>query len=153
MLEAIQPKTRELDGLMFRVGMLPSKTARAVLVRAARILGPALGELGKGATGKGVLDVGTTIAAGALSKLTEQLGEDDLEYFVEAFKRCTSVQWGAAWVPLLEEMFAGRPMLCMKWLAFAFETNFADFLAVALATSSRQSTAASAASPSESPRG
>lgn len=153
MLEQIQPKTREIDGLMFRVDMLPSKTARAVLVRAARILGPALGELGKGVGGKGVLDVGATIAAGAFSKLTEQLSEEDLEFFVEAFRPRTQVQWGAAWVPLLEQMFQGRPMLCVKWLAFAFETNFSDFLAGALAMSSRPSAQPNAASPSESPLG
>lgn len=150
----LKPAVKEIDGTSFAVEMLDVKTARAVLVRAARALGPALGELGKAAGSKGVLDVGTSIAAGALGKLTENLSEADLEFFCEAFRRKSRVHVEGGWIPLQDLVFTGRMGTMFKWLAFAFEVNFSDFLAGALAMSRRPSEPqANAASPSPSPIG
>jgi len=142
---------RTIDDIEFEVEQLNIKDARACLVRLSHVLGPALTELAK-SNAKDVLDVDTGVVASALGRLMTTMSEEDLEYFCGAFGKKSKVKVGELWLSVDkagDSIFRGRLALMFKWLSFAAEVNYSDFLGVL--TSMRGRLSVGAASPSTSP--
>ena len=111
-------ESREIDGLVYDVTQLGGIDARNVLLRLMKSLGPSLGAL----------------ADSPLSAVFEKLAlsEADLGYFCEKFGSCSFVHLEDGKLPMLDKVFddhfAGRTGAMVKWLVFAVEVNFSDFL-------------------------
>lgn len=154
---------REIDGVHFRVRQANLKEARAALVVITRSVGGLLSGLLKATTAEKLADLDTSALAGAVASFTEHLSDQDIEFLTKIYsKDCLaaveSKEDGApAWVPLGNEtvqatVFGGRLLLLFKWLWFAIEVNYADFLAVAR-TASTKLDLVRARSKSQSPTG
>jgi hypothetical protein len=143
---------RTIDELEFEVSQLPVKDARAMLVRLTRVIGPALTEFAKdGATSLG--DIDHTTVAGAFGKLATTLTEEDLEYLCAKFGTVSKVRVGNLMLPVDkagDTVFSGRLTTMFKWLWFAVEVNYSDFLG-GLRDMSGLLSAGPKASPSTSP--
>jgi hypothetical protein len=149
-------QSKDIDGRSYQVTMLDEKTARRVWLRLMQKLGPSVAELAKGLTSanvKSVLDLDTSIFAGALARLLREMSEDDLEFFVEKMRSCTKVKPEQAnvYVDLYDGAFQGRLTTMFKWLVFALEVNYADFLSELRSMLPRISPSDPAAPKSESP--
>lgn len=123
---------REIDGTTFEVSQLDVKVSRAVFVRLGRVLGPALAEFGKVGDVKSLLDVDHSVAFGAISKLLMNASEEDLEFFCQTFMKKSKFipPEGTGLIGLVDLAFTGRLLTMFKWLAFAIEVNYSDFLDV-----------------------
>lgn len=125
-------ETREIDGLVIEVGQLQLKDARAALVRLTRAAAPALQEFTRDGVRK-LGDVDHAVVIASLGKLAETLSEADLDFFCDKFGSVSKVQIGPNMVVMTPQIantvFGGKLLTMFKWLAFAAEVNFADFLA------------------------
>lgn len=155
----ISKNTKKIDGVHLRVDMLELEEAEECFVRAVKALGPALGELAKAAIAaktSSVLDVDVAVAGGAFAQLAANLTKEDLTYFRKVFADVTYHEAAPGkWIKFVPEVvLKGKFGVLLKWLRFALEVNFADFLSGVSATSGRPSSdQASVESPSESPQG
>lgn len=147
---------KEIDGMKFQVDMLDLDTACEVFAYAVQFMGPALlNVVAKAAGGKSLGDVDSTVALGEVSKALEGLTPDKLKYFRDAFATCSRLEFNGKWTPLkpmMATVLRGRVGTMLKWMGFAFQVNFNDFLGDALTTLRRPATPQSPeASASESP--
>lgn len=141
---------KEIDGQVFSVEMLDSKSARAAFVRLTRILGPSLSALAKSKE-TNLLNIDHSIALDALSQLFASMSEEDLEFFCDKFRAKTKIPVAGTYGPLPDAIFAGKMTLLFKWLWFCLEVNYSDFLAVF--RDMKLPTSNPTASPSPSPQG
>lgn len=111
-------------GVRFEVTQEGFATGRALFVRVAKAIGPALAVLA---------DSSATRVAPALKSAAENLSDADLAVLAEKFGASTrfSIDGGVKWPYLSaanqEELFAGNLYLFFEWLYFALEVNYADF--------------------------
>ena len=121
------------NGIRFEVTQEGFATGRAIFVRVAKAIGPALALI---AEGSGRL-------APALKSAVEGLNDQDLDYLAEKFGASTrySTDGGVKWPYLSaadrEELFGGNLLLFFEWIAFALEVNYADFFGVLRARAAR----------------
>lgn len=126
----IEPKKKTIDGITFEVTLLPGTKAMEALVRISRVLGPAMAVLAD-RPGSSLADLPL---AGMVSRGLETLSFEDLTWLSDLFGERTrfSRDGGKKWPflsePNRDELFAGRTTLWLKWLWFALECNYADFL-------------------------
>lgn len=129
----IQAAEKEIDGIKFQVSGLDFRTERAMTVRLAKLVGPAMAALAaKGKEG----------APEALKQLLMELEDEEIQYLCDKFGVVTKVAMersdGIAWVPYTEKIFeregAKGVMSQFKWLWFCLEHQFADFLGSGSAT-------------------
>jgi tail assembly chaperone len=121
----IQTAEKEIDGHWFQVGGLDLRTERALYVRLARVVGPALAELARAGNGPAA-------APGALRAVFEGLDEAEVDFLIDTFKKVTKVAFQSSngspvWVPYQESVFESAASQ-FKWLWFCLEHQFADFL-------------------------
>lgn len=123
-------QTREIDGRTYEVTQLDERTARATFLRLGKLLGPSLAELSKGLATGNLGDLTIESVASALARLLYGASEEDLEYFCAVMRKTTKVQVlpGQGFAQLSEGMFRGQLFSLFKWLVFAFEVNYTDFL-------------------------
>jgi len=124
-----EPQKKTIDGITFEVTPLGFKQGRKAFVRLSKALGPALGA----APSVDALKAGRNVSA-ILERLVAEVSDDDLEWFASTLgdkntRYSTDLE---AW-PFLnsanrETLFQGRLTLFFKWLIFALEVNFSDFL-------------------------
>jgi tail assembly chaperone len=151
-------QTREIDGMTFEVSQLDVKVSRAVFVRLTKLLGPALGELGKAISAAGstsILDLDHTAVLPAMAQLVACMSEEELEFLVQAFmkkSKFTPPEGTGQLIPLVDIAFTGRLLTMFKWLAFAIEVNYADFFAVFKTIKLPTSRSEKTPSPSSSPQ-
>jgi tail assembly chaperone len=85
----------------------------------------------------------------------ERLSDDELGYFCETLGSCTEIVGDASSATLTTQLqdvhFAGHLLDMFKWLAFALEVNYADFLSAIKATQVAKSPAAVVSAASQSP--
>lgn len=125
---ALVAQQREIDGRVYEVAPLDLRTSRVVLLRLMKLAGPTLTEFAK--NGQGVLGV----MSGA-SQFFTLLQPEDLDYFCETFQKVTRMKLPAgAWVPLVESAFGNDVTTQLKWLVFAVEVNYAEYLKGEVAT-------------------
>ena len=124
-----EPKTKVIDGVTFEVTPLGFKRGRQAFVRLGKAVGPALGAVDS----VEALQAGDGVSK-ALERLLLDVSDDDLEWFAETFGETTrfwrDVSKGQPYLKSdnREALFAGQLMLFFKWLMFACEVNFSDFL-------------------------
>lgn len=145
---ARQTERTEIDGIGFEVTQLGMRKGRALFVRLAKALGPALAVALDGAPSLAALAQASAAPGAALSsggaagglapaviKALEGLSDDDLAATMADLSEVTRYAPGGAasskW-PILdaanqEELFAGRILLLVKFLGFAIRVQFADF--------------------------
>lgn len=144
---ARQTERTEIDGIGFEVTQLGMRKGRALFVRLAKALGPALAVALDGAPSLAALAQASAApgaapgggAAGGLApaviKALEGLSDDDLAATMADLSEVTRYAPGGAssskW-PILdaanqEELFAGRILLLVRFLGFAIRVQFADF--------------------------
>ena len=130
-------KTEEkiIGDTRYRVRVLPSSKARALLVRLLRVTGPAFSAMSDALKGaKGLDDIDTGSIGHALSSLAANLNESDLEFVISNVMAPQHLEYssdGAAWpnmtVDVADIHFAGKTDELLKLLGFALEVNFGSF--------------------------
>lgn len=130
----LRREERQIGRARYQVTQLGFRDARAVLLRAGRVIAPAFGDLPAGTKVEQALDVDLATIGRAFAKLFDKLTESELDFFVDTFSRTTMVQVesGSKWVRLAdvaELHFAGPEGIrdCLGWLRFCFELNFGPF--------------------------
>lgn len=138
----LESKTRAIGGAKFKVTCLPGTKGRKMLVHLLKLGGPTIAKALKALQGSNVdsmeqfleSTIGVGSLADALMEFSTRITEDEFEYIVQSFAEysevCTDVA-NDAWLPMdkqLELYFAGKHLLVLKWLAFALEVNYSDFL-------------------------
>lgn len=138
---AVKTEERRIGDHTYRVTQLTALKARALFARLVRFIGPAAAT----AIGAGQLpsmgDLG-----GMLGELTERVSDDELGWFAARLGECSYLVGDNGKVLQLEPSvvdlhFAGALLDMFKWMAFALEVNFADFLSVLKRTQAAASTA------------
>jgi hypothetical protein len=125
---------RDIGGHIFRFTKLGYRRARAVLVRTAKVLGPAMSGLSTFDTKK-IADADFGSLSGVISAALDSLTDDDLEFVTQAFGECSSIKVGEAWAPLADEAKRGVYFdrtglgVYLAWLRAANEVTYGDFFA------------------------
>ena len=128
----LKTDTKEIDGARLRVTQLPYTSARKTLVRLTKLLGPAL--VSAASLGQAALSAGLGMGP-ALGDFFDRLTDEELEHFAKTFGQHSQIMTpDGTWVYLDAKnrsiYFAGRLMLFFRWLEYAIEVNYDDFLAV-----------------------
>ena len=109
-------ESREIDGHLFDVGYLNTKVARKTWIKLLKSVGPSLATAQDGNLG------------GAVELLASQSHlESSFEETIATMMKVTTCD-GRALVQCEQEVFKGKVGLTLKWLKFALEVNFKDFL-------------------------
>jgi hypothetical protein len=138
---ALESDKRTIGNYTYEVGQLGSRQARQTLLRVNRMLGPVLTTLMVGLK-PGLTEEGleAEVKANALDRMGaiaaaigKNVSEEDLEYLCETFGKVSFVHMdgGKRFQLDLEKQethFAGNTLNLFKWLAFALQWNYADFL-------------------------
>ncbi len=118
----------EIDGHIYQVTHLKTKDAERVRLRLIKALGAAMGQV-KDA------DDWTTLVIKAFQGLSNGVSEADYDFVRDKMVECTTYikSGGDLEVPIplakiYDNHFKGRNIAQMKWLYFALQVNFADFL-------------------------
>lgn len=125
---------KTIGGNVYRFDKLGYRRSRAVLLRVAKVVAPALGEL-QGLTLKSLAAADVGKAGAALAAGVENLSDDDLEFVTQAFGEASAVRLGDGWAALSDEAKRGvyfdRAGLAeyFQWLRHAFEVTYGDFFA------------------------
>ena len=128
------PQEKTIDGVAYKVSMLQAPEGRKLLLELKTILGPALAELMRGAKGEGesILDMDMGHVSGAIQALSEDISPEKYEQICKlmASKTQFSMDGWTSRLHLNDDVnhFQGRYLAEMKWLAFALEVNYSDFL-------------------------
>lgn len=126
-------ESREIGGVRFHVTQLGFAKSRAVFVRLAKCLGPAVAHL---AETKSLTDLGSAMGdigfAAAVKQLIASVSDEDLEYFASELGGDFARYEDGDKNPKLDKMgreacFEGRLDLFFMWLYFALEVNYLDF--------------------------
>jgi hypothetical protein len=135
-----QPDFKEdtIEGVRFRVAKLRPKIARRLFVRLARSLGPALGLALEGAPSLASVKAEAARAGGMgafVGKVCEGLSAEDIDACFSDLEDVSQYSTEPGKWPFLTEanqdfLFLGRPLLSMRFLAFAIGYQFADFAAL-----------------------
>lgn len=125
---AVKTEDRTIGAHTYRVTQLTALKARALFARLVRFIGPAAATALGGGRKLSQLDLGSL-----LSDLTERVTDEELGYFCDVLGSCselvgTNGKTVALDREILDVHFAGALLDMFKWLAFALEVNFADFL-------------------------
>ena len=123
-----EPQKRTIEGVTFEVTPLGFKRGRRAFVRLSKAIGPALGaadSVDALRQGRGVTEV--------LEKLLDSVSDEDLEWFADVLGKGTRFSRDGDKWPFLNEsnrdaLFGGELVLFFRWLMFALEVNFSDFL-------------------------
>ena len=109
-------KVEFIDGHEFDVGYLNTKQARRTWTQLVQKLGPSLDAFQDG-------DVGF-----AVTKIAEDPAlADFFEELVQVFGKVTQID-GKPLLQVEARVFQGKVSLTLKWLKFALEVNYSDFL-------------------------
>lgn len=115
----LETKNKQIGANEYQVTQLGAIQGRKVLARLARVIGPAIAEVGTG---------GVTAA---LAKAAEGLTDADVDYFCETFAPMTHVRMPDGKTPKLSQIFdfhfAANYLELTKWLGFCLEVNFGSF--------------------------
>lgn len=148
--------TRTIGAYTYQMTELGSADAKALFVRTVQAAGPVLGAYlegaGAAAEGEGLKSIADGTAKAKIAKrlvgmdvkafsrmfeeLAHRLSIDDLNYACEVLGRASQLKGEkGGWLPLdrdrQELHFTGGRLLSLwKWLAFGYEVQFSDFLAV-----------------------
>lgn len=127
--------TRQIGDHRYRVTQMKVRKAHRVMTRIVKVIGPSLGALGdeldsKPGGGGSLFGGGLTEAIG---KLTEHLGDDDINWLVDELRPGVELETDVegSYVPMTPELwddtFAGDLLDEFKLLAFVLEHNYASF--------------------------
>ena len=113
-------KETTLSGKRLRVTQLGFEDSLDLMVVLTKALGPSLGALA----------TDSTQIAPALSEFAKQLSASDFKYVVNTLAKSTRINRESDKWPVLEPEvdLAGEMGFLFKWLGFALEVNFGDFL-------------------------
>lgn len=126
-------KTKIIDGVTYEVSLLPAPIGRKLLMDLKRIIGPAIAELlsNTSSTVESLGDMDVTNVSGAIARISQDVSSDFYSevYSILASKTKFSRD-GIESVDLrvAPDHFMGRYLSEMKWIAFALEVNYSDFL-------------------------
>lgn len=154
----IVQQDREIDGVTYRVGPLTAAVGRKLLVELKSLLGPTLAEIVRGAgsldlSEKSLLDMDLGPVANAIAAFAEDVTPEKYEYIVTTLASQSQYsEDGGKFIPfkMNTEHFRGRYLSEIKWLAFALEVNYSDFLSVLNPTTNALSALVAEASKSRS---
>lgn len=125
---AVKTEERRIGDHTYRVTQLTALKARALFARLVRFVGPAAAT----AIGAG-MKINMSQLGSLLSELTERVSDDELGWFAARLGECSYLVGDNGKALQLEPSvvdmhFAGSLLDMFKWMAFALEVNFADFL-------------------------
>lgn len=110
-----EPQVRQIGRFEYRVTPLGARDGCRVLSRLMKMMG-------RGAVKGSELE--------AIGAILENLEESDLDYFITAFDKYTSVHIGDKWpglADIFDAHFVSDYLEMLTWLKFALEVNFGGF--------------------------
>lgn len=118
--------SKEIDGRTYTVYMLGPTVAMDMLIDIGKVVGPALSSLGQDAA---VLDqeINARFFASAASGLFANLNKATLREVTQTLAKTTLVD-DVALDKIYESHFRGRLGSLAKWLAFALQVQYGNFL-------------------------
>lgn len=126
---ALEPCTREIDGVCYTYMPLGAKRGMRLFAQLTQRLGGSLGAAMAGGGDKAAL------GANAIGALASQLDPEFVDKLIETFAAQTRVELetdkGRSLKPLepvLDLHFARRTMAQIQWLEFCLESQYSDFL-------------------------
>jgi len=149
---AVQVETRTIGDVTYRVTQLTALKGRALFARLIRFVGPSVAAAVGSGNVKSLLDMDV---GGILEQFSSRVTDEELGYFCDVLGSCTEIVGDNGATQALNKSvfdihFAGRLLDMFKWMGFALEVNFADFLSVLKRIQGERSTApASPVSPSQ----
>ena len=138
---ARKTEEREIGAHRYRVKQFKVRQAHAVMTRIAKVTGGGLGEIANGlgeqeATKALTGDLSKDGVGAAITRLTQDLGEDDLDWLVDRIRPCVEMEtttdgmYAMITAEHWDDHFAGDNLFDeMKLIAFTLELNFAGFFA------------------------
>jgi hypothetical protein len=135
---AVQTETRVIGGRTYRVTQLTALKARALFVRLIKMVGPMAAALLGTGNARGFLDMDGKEVGPMIVSFCERISDEELDYFCSVLGEQSQVinergEGATLARNIIDVEFAGRLMDLFKWLTFALEVNFSDFLSVAKA--------------------
>lgn len=131
-MREVQAQKRKIGDYSYRVTPLGVGKGKALLVRLARAMGPALAAAvdGIGSGGGSLAKLPAGVLAPGIRELAASLNEEDLDYAVEVLAETTEVSSGGEWAELdklVEFHFRGAYDELLQWLWFSLEVNYGSF--------------------------
>ena len=123
-LTPIAPKEKEINGNKYTYRNMPTSAALRVFSKMIKVLGPALAAAQSGGHSQ------FAVYAMMLEKMDDQM----IESIVNQLVAHAEIN-GKPLKPMYEMYFADKFMELLEFVQFAFEAQFADFLAKALGRS------------------
>jgi hypothetical protein len=132
----LKQETRSIGKYKYRVTQLPALKARALFVRLTKALGPVLGTALEGigpVTLRGMLGLNGATLGLLINEASTRLTEEDLTYFCDVLGESSELLGESGRGERLTESvqnihFGGQLLQMFKWMGFALEVNFSDFL-------------------------
>lgn len=125
-----------IDGDRYEMTLFGATQGYRLFHRLFRILGPSFGKLMDAVVDTGDIrdvDLSSDVVAAGIRALTESVKESDLDYVIDAMKKCTHVGPGGTekTIPLsgvFEVHFQGRIGTMFKWLGWGLQTQYGSFV-------------------------
>jgi hypothetical protein len=135
---AVQTETRVIGGRNYRVTQLTALKARALFVRLVKMVGPMVAALLGSGNARGFLEMEGKELGPMIVNFCERISDEELDFFCSVLGEQSQIvnERGEGAIMtrnIIDVEFAGRLMDLFKWLAFALEVNFTDFLSAAKA--------------------
>lgn len=128
-------KETTIEGTKFKVTQIGFEDGIELMTMLYKSLGPSIGAMLAGLDKKPGEDLGSTnvsmgAVSNALGELAKRLNAADLKHVVHTLAKATLIEREPGKWPTLEPEvdLAGDYGLMFKWLAFALEVNYGNFL-------------------------
>jgi hypothetical protein len=146
---AVKSEERTIGEHTYRVTQLTALKSRELFSRLVRLLGPGVAAMVSAGQG-----ISRSQISQMLGEISQRVTDDELDHFCRVLGSSSQIVAAGNAVTLDKEVidvhFAGQLFNLFKWLAFALEVNYSDFLSV-FARMQAAVSAAAAKSPSPSP--
>lgn len=152
-MSQMDSREKVIDGVTYTIYMLPPKVAMDLLVDVSKVVGPSLGALLDAAESKGNggsvldLDITSPTISNALGALLERVDKKTLRSMIDQLVP-VSMADGVKLEGAFDIHFRGRLGSMFKWLFFALQTQFGDFIDALVGATGQGAEMTAAPSPS-----
>lgn len=127
----LEPRSKTIDDLSFTLSPMPARRGLKMFTRLARVLGPALGQLGEGfKTGGSLAAMDIAPLGAALGTAFGALDDTETDAIVNGLLDTCRVEVegkSIRFLDVMDALIAGRTEVLFKLLAWAVEVNYGGF--------------------------
>lgn len=129
---ALLTEDKQIGEHTFRVTQLTGIEGRKLFARLVRFVGPAIAGAVSSGRLKSLLDINLDVGS-LMGQLADKFTDDELDFFCKKLGACTELVGDNGKTTKLDlniqdVIFAGHLFDMFKWMAFALEVQFSDFL-------------------------